>query len=230
MPPISRDNQDQTLANAEVTLFKTKHKYRAFILLFALLLNLSLQGTGLGGHALILILRALIIFSAIFMTADNRKHLGIGLGLGIPGLVLLFFMGRLDNNPLELASYLITLALYVYVIGLMLKRIFGARIITLDTIGLALCTYFLIGSVWVLFYAPVVVKDPAAFSHPILQDAYPIHTLTYFSYVTLTTLGYGDLSPVSVLARNLAILEALTGTLFMAVLISRLVGSYGRQK
>ena len=54
--------------------------------------------------------------------------------------------------------------------------------------------------------------------------------MTYFSYVTLTTLGYGDIVPISPLARSLAVLEALTGVLFLAVLISRLVGSYRSER
>jgi len=78
-----------------------------------------------------------------------------------------------------------------------------------------------------LFYAPLAAYDPDAFTRPIVQEGSDAGvTLTYFSYVTLTTLGYGDISPVSPWARMLAILEALTGTLFLAVLISRLVGTY----
>jgi len=88
----------------------------------------------------------------------------------------------------------------------------------------------LIGSIFTIFYVPVVVFDPQAFSQPIIQNSSsPGSILTYFSFVTLTTLGYGDISPVSPIARSIAILEALTGTLFLAVLISRLVGASMRK-
>lgn len=230
MPQNSRDEKGHALARARETLFHSKHQYRAYFLLLALVLQILQQGTGFGSPLLPILLRALIVIAAIFMTADNRRHLMIGLGLGIPGLILILYVGRLDNHPLELITYLIFLAFYLFVIKLMLGRIFKATVITHDTIGLAICTYLLIGSIWVLFYAPVVASNPAAFSHPIITDPDPFHTLTYFSFVTLTTLGYGDLSPVSVVARNLAVLEALTGTLFLAVLISRLVGSYGKKR
>jgi hypothetical protein len=54
-------------------------------------------------------------------------------------------------------------------------------------------------------------------------------TALYFSYISLTTVGYGDITPVSNVARMLSAAEAMTGTLFMAVLISRLVSMYSSQ-
>ena len=68
-------------------------------------------------------------------------------------------------------------------------------------------------------------KDAFLF-HVVNEEISLQNNLAYFSFVTLTTLGYGDIVPVAPLARSLAVLEALTGVLFMAVLISRLVGSY----
>ncbi len=146
--------------------------------------------------------------------------------LGVPSLILMVVTYKTQNAILDWMAFFFILALYLYIIRLMLIRIFNAKVITINTIGVALCTYVLIGSVWVLFYTPVVAMNPNAFSIPIETGHGVFHTLTYFSYVTLCTLGYGDISPVSNLARNLAVLEALTGTLFLAVLISRLVGSY----
>jgi hypothetical protein len=210
------------------SLFSVATQSRAFVLLFALLVQLLFSGMFHEGQIIPLILRGSILVAAIFMTADRKNHLIIGLSLGIPALILTFFTHPFNNQILAWITYANVLCLYLFILWLMLGQIFKARVITLNTIGLALCTYILIGAVWILFYTPVVVMDPNAFTHPILDDPDPLHTLTYFSYVTLATLGYGDISPVSNLARNLAILEAVTGTLFLAVLISRLVGTYSR--
>jgi hypothetical protein len=54
--------------------------------------------------------------------------------------------------------------------------------------------------------------------------------LIYFSYVTLATLGYGDITPISAYARSSAILEAVAGPMYIAVLIARLVGLYGKER
>ncbi len=199
---------------------------RAFVLLLALLLQILLSGPDMGGRLFDLIVRILVILAAVYVTADNKRHLLVGMSLGIPSLVLVLVSYRTENHILGWFTYGILVLLYLYIIRLMLFQIFYAKVITVNTIGFALCTYILIGTVWVLFYTPVVAMDPYAFSVPILEEGEAFHTLIYFSYVTLTTLGYGDISPVSNIARNLAVLEALTGTLFLAVLISRLVGSY----
>ena len=203
---------------------------RAFVLLFALFLQILFSGPDMGGSLFDLITRIITIMAAIFMASDSRKHLVIGTLLGVPSLVLIVITFKSENVTLDWMTFFFLLALYLYIIRLMLTLIFNAKDITVDTIGLALCTYVLIGAIWVLFYTPVVAMDPNAFTVPIHSGEGVFHTLTYFSYVTLCTLGYGDISPVSNLARNLAVLEALTGTLFLAVLISRLVGSYVSRK
>ena len=208
------------------SLFGFATRSRAFVLLSALLIQLLFSGMFHEGQIIPILLRSAVLLAAIFMTADQKNHLIIGLVLGIPALILVSTHHGFENEIRDWTTYGIVLCLYLFIIYLMLKQIFNARIITLNTIGLALCTYIMLGTVWILFYTPVLAMNPEAFTHPILDDPDPIHTLTYFSYVTLATLGYGDISPVSNIARNLAVLEAVTGTLFLAVLISRLVGGY----
>ena len=226
---MSKSQQEQytgTNSKPDFSLVRMIANSRAFVLLFALFLQILLSGPDIGGRLFDLIIRILTVMAAINMAADSKRHLIIGMVLGIPSLILVILIYQMDHHVLDWIAYFFLLALYLFIIRLMLVQIFNAKYISLNTIGMALCTYVLLGSVWVLFYTPVVAADPNAFSVPILDQGNAFHTLTYFSYVTLTTLGYGDISPVSNLARNLAVVEALTGTLFLAVLISRLVGSY----
>lgn len=170
-----------------------------------------------------------LVLAAVYVTADSKHHLCQGLALGLPALVAYLMLQVTGHQVLGWAAYAFALLLYLLVIRIMLARIFRAPVVTLDVIGMALCTYVLLGSLWTLFYLPVHNLDPGAF-RDLATDGGGSATasLTYFSYVTLTTLGYGDIVPVSEVARSLAILEALTGTLFLAVLISRLVGAYSR--
>jgi hypothetical protein len=213
------------------SLFSIVAQSRAFVLLFALFLNILVSGFDWQWDLLPFLLRTFIVLAAIYMTADNKQHLIIGLFLGVPSLLLLFLTRGDQFEVLDWITYAVVLCLYLFIIRLMLGQIFNARTITIDTIGMALCTYIMIGSTWVLFYTPVLAFDAAAFSQPIgIAEGDAMHTLTYYSFVTLTTLGYGDISPVSKIARSLSIMEALTGTLFLAVLISRLVGSYRSRK
>lgn len=99
----------------------------------------------------------------------------------------------------------------------------------------AVAAYLLLGVLWAYAYALVEALHPGAFSGPISGADGP-RALLYFSFVTLTTTGYGDVLPVHPAARSLANLEAVTGTLFVAILVARLVslavspGAGGRLK
>ena len=212
------------------SIFGMINRSRTFVLLFALIIQILLSGPDIGGGMIDLVTRIITLTAAIYMAADTKRHLIIGTILGIPSLILAAASHFSDLRIWDWPTMIFALLLYIFIIRLMLRKIFNATTITVDTIGMALCTYILIGTMWVLFYTPLVAIDPDAFSVPILTEGETFHTLTYFSYVTLTTLGYGDISPVSNLARNLAVIEALTGTLFLAVLISRLVGSYASKR
>jgi voltage-gated potassium channel len=94
----------------------------------------------------------------------------------------------------------------------------------------------LIGLIWTSFYLLLVMIDPQALKglpDPSSHDVRILSTLymdlIYFSYVTLSTLGYGDITPVSRAAQSLAYLEAISGVMYVAVLVAAMVGSYGKK-
>ena len=89
----------------------------------------------------------------------------------------------------------------------------------------AICVYLLAGLAWAYSYETLLILDPFALHLPTGGLMIPVRTglLRYFSFVTLTTLGYGDILPVSPFARALATSEALFGQLYPAVMIARLV-------
>lgn len=86
----------------------------------------------------------------------------------------------------------------------------------------AVSIYLLLGLIWARLYELVELVAPGAFRLP-EGETLGTGSLVYFSFVTLATLGYGDISPMNLVARNLAILEALVGQLYLVILISRLV-------
>ena len=86
----------------------------------------------------------------------------------------------------------------------------------------AVAAYVLLGVIWAYAYSLIAILRPGAFSGAISPADGPRAWL-YFSFVTLTTVGYGDVLPVHPTARSLAVLEAVTGPLYLAILISRLV-------
>lgn len=118
---------------------------------------------------------------------------------------------------LQLGSFLTaTLLLTV----LVLAQVFSSGRVTVSRILGAVAAYLLLGLMWAGAYHLIELVQPAAFGG--LKSAGPQHLL-YFSFVTLTTVGYGDVTPLHPAARSLAMLEALVGQLYPAILIARLV-------
>lgn len=94
--------------------------------------------------------------------------------------------------------------------------------VAIDTVFAALSGYYLLGWVWGLAYAMLDTLLHAAFNVPIVDDS-SMDQAYYFSFVTLTTLGFGDIVPTHPLTRSLATVEALVGQLYLAVIVARLV-------
>jgi voltage-gated potassium channel len=104
--------------------------------------------------------------------------------------------------------------------------------VTLNTIVATLCLYLVIGLFWGALYALMDELAPGSYSGALLEDTSGnrFNLFIYFSIVTLTTLGYGDITPQTIQASSLCQLEAIVGQFFTAVVIAWLVGSYASQK
>lgn len=111
------------------------------------------------------------------------------------------------------------LATLVLLAALVLIQVLSGGTVTLRRVLGAVAAYLLLGLIWAAAYDLVLLGEPAAF-RGLEGDA---QRLIYFSFVTLTTVGYGDVIPVHPTARSLAMLEALVGQLYPAVLIARVV-------
>ena len=141
-----------------------------------------------------------------------------------------------------LAESVATAAFLGFTFVLVVRHLFRCREVDLDTLAAAICVYLLFALLWLAMYSVVVHFDPSSFSFPpvdrtvpaddpaseepeqmTLQSTSSAHGL-YFSLVTLTTLGYGDITPQSPIARLLAALQAAVGQVYLTVLVARLVG------
>jgi hypothetical protein len=147
--------------------------------------------------------------------------------LWLPGVVA-------ASGGVEVVRHVLLTAFLGYVIGVMLRAIFDSREVTFNTVCASLCIYLLLGVVWALAYSVEDLLDPAAFTGTVDAGKHPgwlrlgrgETTVLYFSFATLTTLGYGDIVPTSPISRMLASIEAITGQLYLAVLVARLVGMH----
>ncbi len=118
------------------------------------------------------------------------------------------------------ASSLAILGLFSLVV---IAQVFRTGPVTRDRIMGAIAAYLLFGLTWASAYHLVASRVPEAFAGAVPKNAEYMPSWVYYSFVTLTTVGYGDITPVALIARSLAILEALTGQLYPAILLARLV-------
>jgi Ion channel len=107
-------------------------------------------------------------------------------------------------------------------------KIFQEKKVTGEVLRGSICVYIMIGFLWATIYKIIYIIEPQTFNN--IDPERFIQQLGYFSFVTLTTVGYGDISPEYPLVMSLANLEAIVGQLFPAIMIARLVGLYQAEK
>lgn len=177
---------------------------------------------------------------ASFVLISTVSAVSEGLIFTRSGWVLaLFSMAALwgaelnDSVGLVLASGYADMAFYLIMTTAILGFVFRATEVTRDVLAAAICAYLLMGIGWSNLYVVLENHVPGSFTSGALAVVVPggvesVHSqqglFSYFSLVTLSTLGYGDITPVTQPARMLAALEAIIGQLFIGVLIARLVG------
>jgi voltage-gated potassium channel len=135
---------------------------------------------------------------------------------------------------LFIASAIVRVLLLIICVALILRYVLTSLEVTLDTIFGAIVAYFLIAFAFASIFHAFAVSEPASFSVAGLTGTGNIETLKdqldYFSFVTIATLGYGDIVPKLPTTQMLAILEAVIGQFYMAVVIAWLVSTYARRR
>ena len=151
-----------------------------------------------------------------------------GISFGLEIYSALSRIPRQDESFILASSIINSLFIFAALITIN-RKIFKEKKVNSDTIEGGIAVFILIGVVWALLYRIVSILDPNAFSE-VGDTSSLFDTLFYFSFTTLTTLGYGDVTPISELARTLATFEAMIGVMYPAIYIARVVGLYTAQE
>ena len=167
------------------------------------------------------------IVIGVWSLIDDRKWFLFGLGLAAFSLLLALLEFFYSSKFIYIASILVLLFFLVNSLVLAIKHIlFGPKIDMNKIVG-SITIYLLIGIIWALLYGLIEVLIEGSFSGNLLNlgDS-RFWDLIYFSFVTLTTLGYGDILPMNTYARTLAYIEAIVGQFYIALLVASLVGAH----
>jgi amino acid transporter len=165
------------------------------------------------------------------LLAQRKRRSIIGWALAVPAIAERLAIIYAPSPAVYLAGTTLWLLLFIFVTWHLLRGVLRQREITSETISMSISVYLLLGFTWGLFYIVLHHVQPLAFnlgsppapdSGASEQKAFPI--LIYFSLTTLATIGYGDITPVSLQARYAAVAEGIMGQFYMAILVARLVG------
>jgi hypothetical protein len=214
------------------TLYSLRRSRFLFLLvaLVVLLLVSPFLDNTRSHEAYFVVLFALVMLSAVRIASNRRGHRIVGLVLGVPWLALSLWGLVWQHTDLTIGTNLLFIIFNTYVLGIVLGEVVSAVDIDFDILLGAASVYLLIGIIWAVSYTVIHQLEPGAFTL-IPMEARPFfHQFLYFSLTTLTTLGYGDISPLSPFAQIWATLEAIVGTLYIALLVARLVGMYQSQR
>ena len=209
----------------------------AFLAVWPLLAGTAVLGKLVFAAALVgLLIAALYAIQVEELVGDRKKLLAerrrrkiIGWSLiGAAAIERVFTLVWPSHqlSPIAAVCYLL---MFGFVTWEELRAVVRQGVVTAETISMSISVYLLMGITWGLLYVLIYVRHPQAFnfpgSAPPLVDTI-IPTLVYFSFATISTVGFGDITPVLMQARYAAIAEGITGQFYLAILVARLVGIY----
>lgn len=218
-----------------IHLLSIRFKFKTLlILLFALaIMDPILKEFGDLGLKFMDILFTVALLTALYSVSGNRRLLITGIALVTPIFVLGFFNYAKTNLYLTLLVYTLAISFFVVVGVSILIHILSEDRVTMDLIYGSACVYLIIGFAWAIVYGFIEVLlvgsfkiDGTIMTHMDLLGQYNFlnEDLAYYSFVTLTTLGYGDITPVTSIAKMASSIEAIVGQLYITLLVARLVG------
>jgi len=210
-----------------------KRRGRLYYLLVTLVLFIvlySFSTRSLAERVILDVVMLGMLVSIAVLVKQTRRSLIISLVLGIPWIAATFADLFAEAGAyVDITTGVFGTIFLVYITSVILQNVIRSRQVTGDTISGAIAVYLLLGILWAGAYRLLDVIQPGSFvgqMRAVSHMGTEVPNYVYFSFTTLTTLGYGDITPATPPAKAIAILEAVTGPLYITILISQLVSKY----
>jgi hypothetical protein len=187
----------------------------------------SILKTGIGSLITSIFL-SLLLLSGI-ATISAKKSYRVGAGVLVLAGIILTWLKYFNPASRSLHTWgdLVALLYLVLLTLVVMKHVYQEGPVTADRVRGAMAAYILVGFTWSIIYHLIELRAPGSFRLTEAAAAVNYYKrqsdFTYYSFVTMTTVGYGDVTPVNPMARMFAVLEALIGQLYPATLLARLV-------
>jgi hypothetical protein len=155
------------------------------------------------------------------------RYFPVAIGLAAAGILLSILTAATPGDAFAFSSFAAAAGFIVIALWCVATQVFTSSEISADRVVGAVTLYLLFGVLWSIAYAVIEQLSPGSFrgiSEPLAQGW--TSDWLYFSFVTMTTLGYGDISPLTATARTIAYLQAVFGQFYIAILVAGLVSAY----
>ncbi len=218
----------QTEAEPEVLDRVTGRVVYVLLVMVALQLTYPFSLLGTWQNAVYFSFYIALLASGVYLLSVNRRRMiataivaVLNVGVGIPWVMTGGVVW------LAVASYSLLIIFQSMIIVVLIEYIFVTERVNRDVIFSASTIYLILGNAFTGLYMLVQTVDPKAFVSSTMDTPLPWQRMIYFSYATLTTLGYGDITPVSPWAQSISSLEAILGLLYIAIILGRMASRYG---
>jgi hypothetical protein len=166
------------------------------------------------------------------LLAQKKRRRKIGWLLAIPAAAERIALVVVHSHYIVVTGLIFWILFFIYITWNELRAVLKQKEVTGETISLSISIYLLIGLTWGMLYIVLYYIQPHGFSFggsptssvPSVTEVFPV--LVYFSLTTISTVGFGDITPLTLQTRYAAVAEAITGQFYLAILVARLVGLY----
>jgi len=215
---------------------RAEHQPGRFTIMLGAILLMILSQPFLVGYwlaeSLLTLTIAVVLVSALYAFRRQKTYLILGAVLLVPAFSARIAIQFTASVTLDVVGAVFSSLFLLVTVTALIRQLFRTHRVTFDTISAAICAYLLMGVAWGFVFAVIDMQHPGAFTTGLHPEATPpsgsalmrtLHTFLYYSFVCLTTTGYGDITPLTGPARVFSIIESIFGQLYLAILISRLV-------
>jgi len=207
-------------------LRKRRFAYLTKSLLLLVIAYPYVQGEMMG-QILLSLLTTLVMIMLVVAVADKKRYTVIALLLALPwfAIILLNFpLFKTDYTLLVKKEIIFAFLLFAYTTFRIFMHIIKSREVTAEILFASICVYILIGLTWATLYVIIEILYPGSLIDSNGQILHDGADFLFFSFTTLTTVGYGNIEAITDQARSLASLEAIVGQLYLTIMVARLVG------
>jgi hypothetical protein len=209
----------------------TARKYQALLIaLLGLVVVFPLVGSAADTRLVLYLFVTLVFLTSLVVIFDDRGQRVAAALLGVPSLAGLwtgYLLPGAPRLPLAVGFHLLAILFFAFTIRVVLRDVFRERDVSVDGVCGAFCGYLMTALAFAHLYNVLELLAPGSFRGadftPQMADEHRHYLLTYFSLITLTTVGFGDVTPAGA-ARGLVAVEAVVGQFYIAVLVAALIG------